>query len=105
MSLSLVLLKSNYAVDDDDAVFVVALVFTLLNRLVIECQSQLNWYEIFGDNCTLSDGSKIHVEQAVWDDIIPVSYHDSGNLNDDNDEHNDDNDNIDYNSYSTPLTD
>jgi len=48
------------------------------NLLVIECQSMLNWYEIFDEAPTLSDGSKIHVEQAEWDDISPISYEDSG---------------------------
>eukprot|EP01126_Amoeba_proteus_P048057 TRINITY_DN5536_c0_g2_i4.p1 TRINITY_DN5536_c0_g2~~TRINITY_DN5536_c0_g2_i4.p1 ORF type:complete len:304 (-),score=44.76 TRINITY_DN5536_c0_g2_i4:666-1577(-) len=47
--------------------------------LVIECQSSINWYKIF-DQLVLEDGTKITVEQATWDDIMPVSYHDSGVL-------------------------
>lgn len=40
---------------------------TPINLLVVECQSNLNWYEIFQD-ATLQ-GQKIVVEQAEWDDI------------------------------------
>lgn len=45
--------------------------------LVVECQSRLNWYKIF-EGAKLADGSVIKVEQAEWDDIMPVSYSDSG---------------------------
>jgi len=44
--------------------------------LVIECQGNLNWYDIF-KGATLN-GEPITVEQAEWDDISVVSYHDSG---------------------------
>lgn len=45
--------------------------------LVVECQSRLNWYKVF-EGATLADGTEIKVEQAEWDDIIPISYYDSG---------------------------
>jgi len=45
--------------------------------LIVECQSQLNWYQIF-EGATLLDGTKIKVEQAVWNEISLISYADSG---------------------------
>ncbi len=38
-----------------------------INLLVVECTSQLNWYEIF-QGATFR-GKSINVEQAEWDDI------------------------------------
>jgi hypothetical protein len=35
--------------------------------LVVECQGNLNWYEIF-EGLTVA-GEEVKVEQAEWDDI------------------------------------
>jgi len=45
--------------------------------LVVECQSQLNWYEIF-QNATLLDGTPIEIEQATWDEMSVISYDSPG---------------------------
>uniref|UniRef100_A0A6B2L819 ATP-grasp domain-containing protein n=1 Tax=Arcella intermedia TaxID=1963864 RepID=A0A6B2L819_9EUKA len=45
--------------------------------MIVECQSIINWYEIF-EGVTLSDGTPIQVEQTVWDDLSLISYHDCG---------------------------
>eukprot|EP01103_Thecamoeba_quadrilineata_P010558 TRINITY_DN2313_c0_g1_i2.p1 TRINITY_DN2313_c0_g1~~TRINITY_DN2313_c0_g1_i2.p1 ORF type:complete len:391 (-),score=51.28 TRINITY_DN2313_c0_g1_i2:17-1189(-) len=47
--------------------------FTLL---VIECSGHLNWYQTFEGASIL--GQPVQVEQAEWDDLTVVSYHDSG---------------------------
>ncbi len=41
--------------------------------LVIECQSHLNWRDIFA-GAQLEDGTKLSVEQATWDDVSLVSW-------------------------------
>jgi len=35
--------------------------------LVVECQGNLNWYDIF-EGATF-DGQSVKIEQAEWDDI------------------------------------
>jgi hypothetical protein len=43
-----------------------------VHLLVIECSSNLNWYEIF--EATTFQGQKVVVEQAEWDDVrFPLS--------------------------------
>jgi len=46
--------------------------------LVVECSTQLNWYEIFKGYTVLPWGEEMLVEQAEWNDISLTSYHDSG---------------------------
>jgi len=45
--------------------------------LVIECSTQLDWYEVF-KGVALPWGEELVVEQAEWNDISLTSYHDSG---------------------------
>jgi len=47
------------------------------NLLIVECQSQLNWYQIFQD-AHLSDGTPLRVEQSTWDDLSIVSFDSPG---------------------------
>lgn len=42
--------------------------------LVVECSSQLNWYEIF-KGAVLPWGEEVVVEQAEWNDIRFVYYY------------------------------
>ncbi|ELR10890.1 Synapsin, ATP binding domain containing protein [Acanthamoeba castellanii str. Neff] len=44
--------------------------------LVVECQANLNWYEIFAG--AKLHGEELKVEQAEWDDISVISYSDAG---------------------------
>jgi len=46
--------------------------------LIVECSTQLNWYDIFAEYKVLPWGEELVVEQAEWNDLSLTSYHDGG---------------------------
>ena len=50
-----------------------------VNLLVISAQKDQDFYELFKD-CKLSNGRKVVVEVAGWQDITLTSYHDSKSI-------------------------
>eukprot|EP01113_Clastostelium_recurvatum_P046209 TRINITY_DN8057_c0_g1_i1.p1 TRINITY_DN8057_c0_g1~~TRINITY_DN8057_c0_g1_i1.p1 ORF type:complete len:391 (+),score=69.66 TRINITY_DN8057_c0_g1_i1:26-1174(+) len=46
--------------------------------LVVECQSFLNWYDVFSGAAIAGYDGVIQVEQATWDDISLTAYDSSG---------------------------